>query len=180
MKKTLLLLVVALIATTAKAQFYVGGTLGISSVKTEVSESDNTTTSFSIVPEVGYNFNKTWGVGANIGIGYTDPGENDVTEFSFVPYVRANFAHVKIVDFFADAQVGFYHSSISGEGDDLSMNGWGVGLCPGIKVNLNNHLQLIAKTALFQYTSQEKDEFEISQTGFAIGGSFNIGVLYNF
>lgn len=150
MKKLFLLLAIALIATTAKAQFYVGGTLGVSSVKTEVSGSDNTTTAFSVVPELGYNFNKVWGVGANVGIKYTDPGEGDVTEFSFVPYVRANFARVSIVEFFADAQVGFYHSSLDVDGESVGMNGWGIGLCPGMKVNLSKKLQLIAKTALFQ------------------------------
>ena len=59
MKKGLLLVVVMLATIAVKAQdIYVGGSLNV------WRNSIGNTTSFKIAPEIGYNFNETWALGA--------------------------------------------------------------------------------------------------------------------
>ena len=60
MKKGLLLVVVMLATIAVKAQdIYVGGSLNV------WRNSTGNTTSFKIAPEIGYNFNETWALGAD-------------------------------------------------------------------------------------------------------------------
>ena len=56
MKKVLMTLAVAFVAVAANAQVYVGGNVGIASSKS--GNGDNVTT-YKVLPEVGYNINKT-------------------------------------------------------------------------------------------------------------------------
>lgn len=56
MKKIVLVCIVAIMATAAQAQIYVGGTLGFSSVKTENSDAELKTTTIKLLPEIGYVF----------------------------------------------------------------------------------------------------------------------------
>lgn len=56
MKKIVLVCIVAIMATAAQAQIYVGGTLGFSSVKTENSDAELKTTTIKLLPEIGYNW----------------------------------------------------------------------------------------------------------------------------
>ena len=63
MKKGLLLVVVMLATIAVKAQdIYVGGSLNV------WRNSTGNTTSFKVAPEVGYNFNETWALGAELGL----------------------------------------------------------------------------------------------------------------
>ena len=59
MKKGLLLVVVMLATIAVKAQdIYVGGSFNV------WRNSTGNTTSFKVAPEIGYNFNETWALGA--------------------------------------------------------------------------------------------------------------------
>ena len=61
MKKGLLLVVVMLATIAVKAQdIYVGGSLNV------WRNSTGNTTSFKVAPEIGYNFNETWALGAEL------------------------------------------------------------------------------------------------------------------
>ena len=55
MKKIVLSIIVALIAITANAQVYVGGTFGVGSDKVETEGAEVKNTTFKILPEVGYD-----------------------------------------------------------------------------------------------------------------------------
>ena len=57
MKKIVLSIIVALIAITANAQVYVGGTFGVGSDKVETEGTEVKNTTFKILPEVGYELN---------------------------------------------------------------------------------------------------------------------------
>ena len=60
MKKGLLLIVVMVAAIAVKAQdIYVGGSFNV------WRNSTGNTTSFKVAPEIGYNFNETWALGAD-------------------------------------------------------------------------------------------------------------------
>ena len=61
MKKGILLVVVMLATIAVKAQdIYVGGSLNV------WRNSTGNTTSFKVAPEIGYNFNETWALGAEL------------------------------------------------------------------------------------------------------------------
>ena len=66
MKKILMTMVAAVIAVSASAQVYVGGTLGIGVSK--VKGGDEVTT-YRVLPEVGYSFNDDWAIGTVLGWG---------------------------------------------------------------------------------------------------------------
>ena len=64
MKKVMMTLVAAMITVAASAQVYVGGSLGIGSVKLGANDAK---TSFKIVPEIGYNIKDACAVGWAVG-----------------------------------------------------------------------------------------------------------------
>lgn len=84
MKKLFLSLVLFLSCTLmASAQFYVGGTLGISHSSLDAGGSEDISgTSFKILPEVGYQFNEHWSFGGSIGYvkGFAALGAFDPTD----------------------------------------------------------------------------------------------------
>lgn len=115
MKKFMMTLVVLCAALSVNAQVYLGGTLGVASVGTE---NGNDETSFKILPEIGYNFNKSWAVGTTIGYekgSFSMLNSNftnaDVKGFTFSPYARYTFVNSKHVSVFMDMGVDF----VSGE-----------------------------------------------------------------
>lgn len=65
MKKIMLSLAMALVSVCASAQVYIGGTAGISSNK--IGDGDSKT-AYTLMPEIGYEFNNKWEAGLEIGI----------------------------------------------------------------------------------------------------------------
>lgn len=89
MKKIMLSLAMALVSVCASAQVYIGGTAGISSNK--IGDGDSKT-AYTLMPEIGYQFNNKWEAGLEIGI---KKGEvcklspvGESTTFKVAPYVR--------------------------------------------------------------------------------------------
>ena len=171
MKRLIFLCMTVLVAVAVNAQCYLGGTLGISAVRTSVDGDAETATTLNVVPEFGYNINKIFTVGTSVGISYASSG-TDVTTLSISPFGRATFAHVKIVDFFADLVFSYEHGWVEG----FSTDGFGIGLCPGLKIKVSDKIDLLAKTTLLQYSSQE----DVKVTGYSLCGSFSFGMAYNF
>ena len=77
MKKIMLSLAMALVSVCASAQVYIGGTAGISSNK--IGDGDSKT-AYTLMPEIGYQFNNKWEAGLEIGI-----KKGDVCELRAVP-----------------------------------------------------------------------------------------------
>lgn len=179
MKKQILLCLLSIMALTANAQFYVGGTLGVSFDKVKVDDKSTDMTSMMLVPELGYQFTDVISVGANIGFGYSDDDDTETTQFEFSPYIRANFAKVKNVDFFAEGALFINHSNVDFGDDDFSYNTYGAAVRPGFTVDLGKKVQLIGRTTLLQYSKAEKHDIDIKRWRFAIANDFTIGVLFN-
>ena len=100
MKKVLVILALSLMAFTAKAQVYVGGTLSFSGVKEQAV--------FSVAPEAGYNFNDNMAAGASLGLSFTE----GMTSFVIDPYFRYYFAELGPVRFFGDGHFNFTNVSV--------------------------------------------------------------------
>lgn len=64
MKKFYMTLVAMFVAVAASAQVYVGGNVGI--VSTDNGDDDDVTT-YKFLPEIGYNLNQDWAIGASFG-----------------------------------------------------------------------------------------------------------------
>lgn len=135
MKKLFLLVVIVMAAISASAQegVYLGG--GISLWR----NNDVDKTSFSITPDVGYNLSEKWAVGVELAYahtGYDDKYDVSTNAFALAPYARYSFYENKIVRLFVD--MGFGFSTFKAKHAD-SVNGFEIGLKPGLALKLNDH-----------------------------------------
>ncbi len=134
---------------TASAQVYVGGGLGFS----KISDGDNDATAFEILPEVGYQLNDKWAVAVQLGYINAEVGETETSTFTIAPYARYTIATWNKVNLFADGQIQYVHTDV----DDLKTNAWGLGILPGIKVDITDNLSLVSRIELLSYASAKAD-----------------------
>lgn len=138
MKKIMMTIAAAFVATAMNAQGYIGGNVGFTSSKDDF-DGAKATTRFTIAPEIGYNLNEDWAIGAALGFTSTKHGDADaVTEFTVAPYARYTFAKLEKVNFFLDGQVSY--STVKDTYDKF-----GVHIIPGVAVNLNEKVSFVAK-----------------------------------
>ena len=97
MKKIVLVCIVAIMATAAQAQIYVGGTLGFSSVKTENSDAELKTTTIKLLPEIGYELDENWSIGTVVGYQYSKTGDLKTNTFTIAPYARYSFLQSDLI-----------------------------------------------------------------------------------
>ncbi len=158
--------------TAANAQAYLGGTLGIGVEHASADGVSATNSAFSVAPEGGYYFNKTWAVGASVGVQYQNIADTGVTTFSVLPYVRANFAHASVFDFFAELALGYAHESSEGYG----VGGFIAGIRPGFVAHLSDKFSLVGRTTLLKYCHYDG----VNGIGFAINSNLELGVQFSF
>lgn len=180
MKKILLLAVVLLATVAVKAQdIYVGGTLNVWRNSTENS------TSFKIAPEIGYNLNETWAVGAELGFAHeylkddNQPSSLRVTtnSFSIAPYIRWSYYQNDVVRLFLDgtASIGI----VKVKDGDTSKAGQ-IGFRPGVAIKLNDHFSFIAKYGFLGYR-RNMDKVAGDSFGLALSSEdLSIGFHYAF
>lgn len=174
MKKLFMMAVMAIVAVSASAQVYVGGSLGYKNVDTE--GEDDALNTLSIVPEVGYNLGDTWAIGAALDFGYSKKGDNSTTTIGIAPYVRYNFARIDKVRFFLDGTVEFL--SVKPKDVD-AMNGWGIGVKPGVAFDLNDKVSLIAHVGYLGYADTHKIDGK-KTFGLNLDNNLSLGFYYNF
>jgi hypothetical protein len=176
MKKIVLSIIVALIAITANAQVYVGGTFGVGSDKVETEGTEVKNTTFKILPEVGYELNEDWSVGTVVGYEYNKSGDVKTNTFTIAPYARYFFLNSDVVRLFADGGFGFSTSKPK-HGD--SVNGFEIGLKPGLAIKLNDSFSFITKVGFAGY----RDDYFRGADGFGVtldGENISIGIDYEF
>ena len=127
MKKIVLVCIVAIMATAAQAQIYVGGTLGFSSVKTENSDAELKITTIKLLPEIGYELDENWSIGTVVGYQYSKTGDLKTNTFTIAPYARYSFLQSDLIKLFVDGGFGFSTAKVKGSG--LSCNSWGINIC---------------------------------------------------
>ncbi|NDV60752.1 outer membrane beta-barrel protein [Bacteroides sp. 519] len=144
MKKIILLLFVVCAAMTVNAQLYVGGSLGF------WNDDDADVTSYSIIPEVGYNLNQKWSIGAELGYTHLE-ASSEIDVFSIAPYARLSCYETGIVRLFLDGGFGFASYKLN---DADSETGFEIGIKPGIAVKLNDKFSLVSKFGFLGYRDQ--------------------------
>lgn len=173
MKKLLFFLMLLGITTSAGAQFYAGGSLGMQVNHVKIDNGSSATVSaFGISPELGYDINPTWAVGLSIPVRYQHNDSYNTTIIGVLPYVRATFARAGLVDFFCELALGYGHQS-SG---DNGVSGFESGLRPGLKINFNDRFALVGRTSLFGYSYYDG----LTGVDFAINNGFELGFQVSF
>ena len=143
MKKILLLAVVLFASLNASAQWYIGGSVGFGSVKPSGGDSEAV---FSILPELGYQLNDKWSVGAKVGyhkgdgiaavINSTNTRVDLTEEFIIRPYARYSAFTWDPVTVFFDGGIRF--ASVVDQGTRF-----GLGVEPGVAVTLTDHITFV-------------------------------------
>ena len=177
MKKIMLSLAMALVSVCASAQVYIGGTAGISSNK--IGDGDSKT-AYTLMPEIGYEFNNKWEAGLEIGIKKGEVCElspvGESTTFTVAPYVRYTALETKLVNLFVEGTIG-YSSYSKGGGDAYE-----AGIKPGLAVKLSKHVEFISKIGFLGYRGYSPEEGKSSSTfGVDVDASnISFGAIYKF
>lgn len=185
MRKIVMLLFVVCVAMSVGAQVYVGGTASL--WRNDKDDADITT--FVFAPEIGYEINDEWAIGTELGYRYDRAYMDQIREslelhtLSFNPYVRYTYYKAGIVRLFFDGGFGIT-SSKYGEADRV--NGFEIGLKPGVAIKLNNTFSLIGKVGFLGY----RDDYPADNNflgentngfGFGLSGAdFKVGFQLNF
>ena len=163
MKKILLVFALAIVALSARAQVYVGGSLNFAAA--------NQAAQVSIIPEVGYAFNDN--MAAGLTIGYAN--DQSVTWFAgassviIAPYFRYTFLNAGPVRLFADAE---FQLGIIDEGKQ-SAAAWNLGIRPGLALPVTEHLSFVGHIGRLGY-------YNNTFTFGVNGNTFTAGVYYSF
>lgn len=180
MKKIVMTLAAAFVATAMSAQVYVGGSLGINAWSSQKNAGDRSETTFKIMPEIGYNINDAWAVGTVIGYESDKwQGVEGVSENAFViaPYARYTFAKCGKVSFFVDGGLDFTTAS------KADWTEFAVGLKPGLAVALSDKVSFVSHVGFFGYNqwNPEGDNNNISKFGLDLdGNNLTFGLYLNF
>lgn len=152
MKKLLLLAVAAVVSLAASAQtkWYAGGQVTFG--RTTESASGVKTTQVTVLPELGYNITNRVSVGTVVGVSYRKQGHEEKTVFEVNPYLRYNYLKFSKVNLFIDGGVDL---GIGGAHGKCAVE-YGIGLRPGIELNLNQKLSLVAHVGFLGYESGNK------------------------
>lgn len=127
MKKVILVFALTLMAFTAKAQLYVGGSI-------QFAGAGEGSALFGVSPEVGYGFNQKMAVGTSLGLLFGGGGG----ALTIDPYFRYHFIEFGPARIFADAHFNF-STAFQGGGSS-----WGIGIRPGLAVDLNDHFSVVS------------------------------------
>ena len=185
-------------AATANAQVYFGGSVGFASttIKTQNAGGDNsaTGTSYTFVPEVGFQINDRIAVGGRIGYGNgantfadIDPNsnlmtavnemQNDInnrntktTNFTFSPYARFTLVDGRRFSIFVDAV--FTSGIMSSKRKDAAgvwqdngkVNCLELGAKPGFKIDLGSHFAVIGHLGFLGFQSVSDPDTDWSAT----------------
>ena len=178
MKKMLLILAVMMVSLAAQAQeIYLGG--GVSLWR----NNDIEKTSFSITPDVGYVLNKHWAIGAEFAFAHESiEGDDEVAlkanSLAIAPYARYSYFENKVVRLFLDMGFGFSTTKLK---HSDAVNGFEIGLKPGLAVKLDHHFSLVTKIGFAGY----RDDYRGHQSGngFGVdleGEHISFGIEYEF
>lgn len=110
--------------------------------------------------------------------GYDGEHEIDTNAFAFAPYARYSFYENKIVRLFLD--MGFGFSTYKAKHAD-AVNGFEIGVKPGLALKLNDHFSFITKVGFAGY----RDDYyrDMEGNGFGVGldmENISIGIDYEF
>ncbi len=197
MKKILTLAVIAVASVFgANAEgLYIGGQLGFmhesAGAKAYGYDAKFDHNTFTIVPEIGYNFNDSWAVGGTIGYTYKHwcGSKTSFNMFEISPYARWSYFRTSnnLVQLFVDGGFGIgagaYDVDVDGYKSHTGVI-WNVGFRPGIAINPTPNFSIVAHVGLLGYEGANhtaQDAGYQSRGGLMLDSNdLTLGFYYNF
>ncbi|MBV4359735.1 outer membrane beta-barrel protein [Pinibacter aurantiacus] len=185
MKKMLLaafILVGAVISAKAQqGSVLVFGNVGLNTSKTPTNAGDGSTyksTDFSIAPGVGYQFDKNWTVGAELGFSTQKAGDAKAANtFKAGPFVRYTHPISNIFAIWGQLGTG-YQGEKQG---DYKASGVYAYITPAVAVNVKNGFALSFGIGAITFDNMKpKGGDATTSFGLTFGQSFNVGISKNF
>ncbi len=179
MKKIFALALFAVMAISASAQLYVGGSL-----KAWRDGTDHVTTA-AILPEIGYTYSDQWAFGTVIGWDHTHETGITTNLFKIEPYARLTYFKSGIVGLFVDGGfgLGFGKTKFGGESSDTATT-WNIGFQPGVSLAVSEHCSFVAHFGFLGYKGANdaaKEGGHPDEWGLNFSGNdLKIGFYYNF
>lgn len=195
MKKSLLgLLLAVAMAVPALAQgMWVGGSVGYNSAS--IKDGGNTTT-WQIVPELGFNLNEKWDLGLDLGYessnskAYTYRGVSVIAadgmkKMSAAIFVRYNAFSIGSVNVIAKGSIGYENAKFSDGSKDASLDSICVSIVPVVSYSINDKWSIDATLnfAELSFANVTGDvDADVQNFGFNLndGSIANIGLSYHF
>lgn len=182
MKKFLMTIVAAIAAVSVNAQIYVGGGLGL----TSTSYDGNSTTTFKLLPEVGYNLDNKSAVGLALTYAQSGKGNDKVTAIGVKPYYRYAFLTSGKVSLLADG--GFFFGNVEAYNGTLNKmvktNDFQIGVWPGVAVAVSDKISFVSHFGFLGYETIKPDYDGAKSTdtfGFDLSSlNLTFGLYYNF
>ncbi|MDE6576907.1 MAG: porin family protein [Muribaculaceae bacterium] len=183
MKKIVLLAMLIIASVSASAQFYVGGAVGV------YREFDENYTEFSILPEIGYNFNDSWALAAQVGYQhkYDEGWKSNLGVIN--PYARWTFFHSEknFVSLFLDGgfDLAFGNAKYRDEDSSDTAIVYGIGIKPGVSFNFTDHFSIEAHLGGLTYENGNNAAKNANVVTPNFGLNFkttnlNLGFVYTF
>ena len=153
------------------------------------SNDDLSLNTLTILPEVGYNLNSNWAIGASFGYQMKHLcGVASTHIFQISPYARYTYFRTSnnLVNLFLDGGVGIglgWTSYKNGDDSDTACI-WNIGIKPGIALNFTERFSLVAHIGMVGY--QGANDAALSggyerQGGLLLNGTnLDLGFYVNF
>ena len=158
--------------TKSEKGIYIGGGITFESTSDE--------TAIAIIPEIGYKLKDNWGLGVRLGYGSQGSGDSKYTIFSIKPYARQNLLSFGQINVILDYTLLYESAGIK----DNKTNTLGIGISPGLAVNLNKKISVVTHLGFVGYTSAKLDvegaEAVNTFTLNANAENLGLSVYYNF
>lgn len=146
-----------------------GGRIFVGGALTYWNDNKAKTQTLDLVPEIGYLFNDTWGIGTLLGYGYetermeTSNAKKNTRTLHISPFVRYYYVHRGPFDLFLDSGFGLNVKKIKMKGSDtVHTRGFEVGVRPGACIDLTEGLCLCLRMGFVGY---RKDYFSGEEEG---------------
>ena len=164
-----LILCLGMTAQAQEKKMWVGGHIGFMNEKVK---DGNSETSFTVMPEFGYQLSNHWAIGIRGGYNQTEwkPQTGDktkITGFRVEPFARYTVLQGKIGGLFVD---GVFSYGQDKNRTKVKTDVYGVSVRPGVSLNLSKCMVLTGSVGILGYT-HEKTEGVKTNT---FGADFNL------
>lgn len=203
MKKLFLSIVlIAVAAFSANAQFFIGGSLGIDGGNNKIKDTKIKDTNFGLVfsPEIGYKIADKHIVGLRVDLNptsnasYSDvnPDGTKASTFNWnvSPYYRYNFCKFNKFGIWGQVYgtIGSTSRTYSGVESKATQLNYGLGVCPVLSYDFNEHLGLVGTleflTLGWNGTTSKQGEITSVSNKFSFGFNkdsyLKLGIVYSF
>lgn len=190
MKKVLFTIAAVMACVGMNAQFIAGGSIGFSSTNYD-SDKYETATSFSLAPNVGYQLNDNFIVGAELGYNTTinasgTKGTN-TSGYGFAPFAMYKFWESGLIKFYGKASIEYNHSKYEYEGT-AGMGGekvtltsksdnLGIFVSPTLEIAATDNLSLFSEFGSLGYKKIWDSNSKISLN---LSSTVQFGLFYRF